>query len=145
MTAENGPTGSPSPDSANPAGLGGLLAGLVAGLAQLFRHEVDLARAEARQSLSRVKAALALIVVALILAFVGLHVAAATATAALVALGVGPVLSPAIVTAVVLGVALLCLWAAARRLSAASLIPHRTVDAVRRTGKTIVNMVKSDA
>lgn len=145
MTEGNGPSGSPSPDPAAAAGIGGLLGGLFAGLAQLFRHEIALAKAEAGASLGRLKTGLILLAIALILALVALNVAATTAIAALVWAGVGPVLSPALVTLAGLGLAALCLWAALRRLSARSLTPRRTIAALRENGETLVNMVKSDA
>ena len=157
MTEDDRPAGGPPPDPAEaaaagigaagiaPDGLGGLLKGLFAGLAQLFRHEIALAGAEARQSLDRLKTGLLLLAAALILALVALHVVAATAVAALIAAGVGPVLSPALVALAGLGLAALCLWAALHRLSARSLTPHRTMAALRRNGETLVNLVKSDA
>ena len=152
MTEDDRPAGGPPPDAAKAAaagigaaGLGGLLDGLFAGLAQLFRHEIALAGAEARQSLGRLKTGLILLAVALILALVALNVVAATAVAALVAAGVGPVLSPALVALAGLGLAALCLWAALRRLSARSLTPRRTMAALRRNGETLANMVNPDA
>ena len=152
MTDNAHPSGDPPPGPAEaaaagnaPAGLAGLLDGLFAGLAQLFRHEIALAGAEARQSLGRLKTGLLLLAAALILALVALNVVAATAVAALIAAGVGPVLSPALVALAGLGLAALCLWAALRRLSARSLTPRRTMAALRRNGETLVNMVKSDA
>lgn len=145
MTERPQSSGSPPPDPARTAGIGGLLEGLLAALAQLFRHEIDLARSELLQSLGRLKTGLILLAVALILALVGLHVGADTATAALIAAGVGPVLSPALVAAAVMALAVLCLWAALRRLSARSLTPRRTLAALRENGETLVNMVKPDA
>lgn len=152
MTESAGPSGDPPPGPADAAGagtgragLGGLLKALFAGLAQLLRNEVALARAEARQSLGRLKTGLLLLAVALILALVALNVVATTAIAVLVAAGVGPVLSPALVALAGLGLAALCLWAALRRLSARSLSPRRTIAALRQNGETLVNMVKSDA
>ena len=152
MTDNAHPSGDPPPGPAEaaaagnaPAVLAGLLDGLFAGLAQLFRHEIALAGAEARQSLGRLKTGLLLLAATLILALVALNVVAATAVAALIAAGVGPVLSPALVALAGLGLAALCLWAALHRLSARSLTPHRTMAALRRNGETLVNLVKSDA
>jgi hypothetical protein len=145
VTEDPRPSGGPSPDPAASAGLVGLLEGLAAGLARLFRHQMALAGAEARQSLARLRTGLLLLALAALLALVALHVAAATAVAALVAAGVGPVLSPLAVTLALLALVGLSLWAGLRRLSARSLMPHRTLAAMRQNGETLVNMVKSDA
>jgi phosphatidylglycerophosphate synthase len=144
VTETSGPSDRP-PDAGEPQGLAGLLEGLRAALAQLFRHQIALAGSEAQQSLGRLKTGLVLLALALVLALVTLNAAASAAIAALVAAGLGPVLSPALVALAGLGLVVLCLWAALQRLSARSLLPHRTMAALRRNGETLVNMVKSDA
>lgn len=56
-----------------------------------------------------------------------------------------PARSPALVALAALMLAVVCLRAALRRLSARNLAPRRTIAALRKNGETLVNMVKSDA
>ena len=142
---DSSPTASPPPPPGAAPGIGGLLDELFAGLAQLFRDEIALARSELRAGVQSLRTGLILLVLAAVLALVALNGAAATAVLALVGAGLSPVLAAGLVAGAVLALAALCLWMGLRRLSASRLKPRRSLAALQRDGETLFNMVKSDA
>ncbi|NHB76007.1 phage holin family protein [Rhodobacter calidifons] len=97
-----------SADQANAAdsGLAGLLLQVVSGVGRLVQGELQLARAEAADSLRSVTSGLGKLAGAAVVALVGLNVLAGAAVGALVHAGLGPVWAALIVGGLMLLLAL---------------------------------------
>lgn len=111
-------------------------------LSNLVRREIDLARAELDENLTRAGIALGMVVGAIVLALTALDVLAAALVAGLAELGIDAGWS-----ALIVGVALaLIAWGMARKgmndLKFSSLAPTRTRDNVQRDAKAIKETLK---
>lgn len=118
-------------------GAGGLLADAMTNVSNLVRNEVDLARAEISENLSRAGVAVGLLAGAGVLAIVALNVLAAAAVAALAEVGMNSGLAALLVAGVVVLIALLLLSKGMRDLKLSSLAPTRTVKNVKRDARAV--------
>lgn len=109
-----------------------LLSEVVAGIGRLVRGELALARAEAADSLKAAGAGVIRIIVAAVLALVGLNVLAGAAVAALATTGMGPVWAALLVGLALCGVAALLLATGRAALQLKGLWPDRAVRGLRR-------------
>ena len=118
-------------DRNDPRSTGSLLTDVLASIGNLLRQEVDLARAEVDQNLKRAAGALGLLVVAIILAFIGLSVLSTAIISALVLAGIGQLWATIIVGLVVLLVAVILTIVGVKRLKLSSIAPTRAARSVR--------------
>jgi drug/metabolite transporter (DMT)-like permease len=124
--------------------LGSLLGDLMADLTELVSKEIQLAKAELSEKVSQATAGVTSLAVGGLVAFAGLLVlldAAVYGVAAL--LGDAPLWAAAlIVGVVVLGIGMVLLLKGRSNLSAESLAPKRTVEAMRQNAETIREQVQ---
>ncbi|AZQ67570.1 phage holin family protein [Silicimonas algicola] len=118
-------------------GAGTLVGSTLEHLSNLVRGEVDLARAELNESLSKTMTAAGLLVGAVVIALVALNVLAAALTAALAETGLGAGWAALIVGGVLLVVALILAMKGRSDLKLQSLAPTRTFANVKRDAQTI--------
>lgn len=116
---------------------GGLLSDAMGNVSALVRNEVDLARAEVSENISRAGVAIGLIAAAGILALVALNVLAAALVAALTEAGLAAGWSALIVGVVLGGVAFLLMKKGTDDLKLSSLAPTRTVKNVQRDAEAV--------
>ena len=114
-----------------------LLSEVVAGIGRLVRGELALAKAEAAENLKAAGTGVIKIIVAAVLALVGLNVLAGAAVAALAATGLGPGWAALLVglALCVVAVVLLATGRAALRLK--GLWPDRAVRGLRRDAAAV--------
>lgn len=110
----------------------------------LVRGEIQLARAEITQSLSRAGVGLALLVGATVMGITALNVAAGAIVAALVAAGLSTAVSAAIVTAIFAVLTLLLGLAGIKSLKSAADAPARMARNLRSDANTLKEIVQND-
>ena len=118
-------------DRNDPRTTGSLLTDVLSSIGNLLRQEVDLARAEVDQNLKRAAGALGLLVVAIILAFIGLSVLSTAIISALVLAGISQLWATILVGLVVLLVAVILTIIGVKRLKLSSIAPTRAARSVR--------------
>jgi uncharacterized membrane protein YqjE len=131
------PETSVATDGTESESAGTLLGSTLEHFSNLVRGEVDLARAELREGMSKSMTAVGLLVGALVLALVALNVLAAALTAALAETGLGAGWAALIVGGVLLIVSLILASKGRNDLKPESLAPTRTLANVRRDAQTI--------
>lgn len=118
-------------DRNDPRSTSSLLSDVLASIGILLRQEVDLARAEVDQNIKRAGAALGLLVVAVVLALVGLSVLSSAAISALVMAGIGQLWATLLVGLVILLIAGILVMVGLKRLKLTSLAPTRAARNLR--------------
>lgn len=114
-----------------------LLGDVVARASRLVRLEIDLAKAEVRENLSRAGVGLAVVAVAFLLALTALDVLAAAAVAALASAGMAAGAAALVIGGLLLGVAaVLAAWGV-KSLKPSNLAPDRTARNLKRDAKMI--------
>ncbi|MFQ6551810.1 phage holin family protein [Aestuariibius insulae] len=103
----------------------------------LVRSEVDLAKAEITQNLTRAVKGIVLIVVATVLAITALHVLAGALVAAFVQLGLTPGLAALAVAALFGGVAAVMIMMGVNALKLSSIAPTRTAKNLKRDANAV--------
>lgn len=116
---------------------GGLLQDAMGNVSALVRNEVDLARAEINQNLSKAGMAVGLIAGGAIIIVVALNVLAAALVAALTEAGLDPGWSALIVGVILGGIAYLLIQKGSSDLKLSSLAPTRTARNVRRDAEAV--------
>jgi len=114
-----------------------LVADLGTSLSTLFRQEIQLARAETAEKISRAGAAVAAIGAGAILGLAGLIVLLEAIVIAIADAGLPPAAAAAIVGGVVVIVAAILVYVGMRALRATNLAPRRTVDALKRDAHVV--------
>ncbi|MBK5926436.1 phage holin family protein [Rhodobaculum claviforme] len=127
-------TGTDTPRSA-----ADMMSGLMGNVSNLVRNEVDLARAETAESLSRVGGILAWMAVALVLGIVGLNLLAVSLVSALVWAGLDPQWATLAVGLGLLVLAAVVLLSARSALHQIGFMPTRTARNVQRDAAAIRN------
>ncbi|ABD55127.1 phage holin family protein [Jannaschia sp. CCS1] len=116
---------------------GGLLSDALGNVSGLVRSEVDLARAEISENLTKAGVAVGLIAGAAIIALVALNVLAAALVAALTEAGIDAGWSALIVGAILAIVAFVLMGKGINDLKLSSLAPTRTVKNVQRDAAAV--------
>lgn len=116
----------------NPRGPAGLISDVLTHVSNLVRKEVDLARAEIGENVSRAGIAIGLLVGAMVVALVALNVLAAALVAALTELGLAAGWSALIVGGGLAIVAFVMVTKGLSDLKLTSLAPSRAAKNVRR-------------
>jgi protein-S-isoprenylcysteine O-methyltransferase Ste14 len=126
-------------DQTNPANksAAGLLSDAIAHMSSLVRKEVDLARAEVSENVSRAGVAVGLLAGALVIALTALNVLAAALVAALAETDLGPGWSALIVGLVLAAIALVLALRAKNDLKLSSIAPTRAAKNVQRDAQAI--------
>ena len=106
-------------------------------ISSLLRKELQLARLEISENLARARTGAILIVVAVILAFVGLSSLIEAVTLGLIAWGLEPWLAALLVGSGLILIALVLTLVASRMLKNASPVPTETINTVKRDMKTL--------
>ena len=114
-----------------------LVSEVVAGIARLVRGELDLARAEAAEGLRAVRSGLTKILLAAILALVGLNVLAGAAVAGLAATGLGPIWAAVTVGVALCVVAFVLVISGRAALRLRGLWPDRALRGLRRDAEAV--------
>jgi ABC-type uncharacterized transport system permease subunit len=115
----------------------GLLSDAIAHMSSLVRKEVDLARAEISENVSRAGVAVGLLAGALVLALTALNVLAAALVAGLAETDLGPGWSALIVGLVLGAIALFLALKAKNDLKLSSIAPSRTAKNVQRDAQAL--------
>jgi ABC-type uncharacterized transport system permease subunit len=115
----------------------GLLSDAIAHMSSLVRKEVDLARAEISENVSRAGVAVGLLAGALVLALTALNVLAAALVAGLAETDLGPGWSALIVGLVLGAIALFLALKAKNDLKLSSIAPTRTAKNVQRDAQAL--------
>lgn len=115
----------------------GLLSDAIAHMSSLVRKEVDLARAEISENVSRAGVALGLLAGALVLALTALNVLAAALVAGLAETDLGPGWSALIVGLVLGAIALFLALKAKNDLKLSNIAPTRTAKNVQRDAQAL--------
>lgn len=116
-----------------------MMSGLMGNVSNLVRNEVDLARAETAESLSRAGGILAWMAVALVLGIVGLNVLAASLVSVLVWAGLDPQWATLAVGLGLLVIAAVIFLSARSALHQIGFMPTRTARNVQRDAAAIRN------
>jgi MFS family permease len=116
---------------------GGLLSDALSNVSSMVRNEVDLARAEVSENVSRAGVAIGLIAGAAIIALVALNVLAAALVAALTEAGLDAGWSALIVGVVLAVIAFVLIGKGVNDLKLSSLAPTRTVKNVKRDAEAV--------
>lgn len=116
---------------------GGLMSDALANVSGLVRSEVDLARAEISENLTKAGVAVGLIAGAAIIALTALNVLAAALVAALTEAGIDAGWSALIVGAVLAIVAFVLMGKGVNDLKLSSLAPTRTIKNVQRDAAAV--------
>jgi protein-S-isoprenylcysteine O-methyltransferase Ste14 len=126
-------------DQTNPTNksAAGLLSDAIAHMSSLVRKEVDLARAEVSENVSRAGVAVGLLAGALVLALTALNVLAAALVAGLAETDLGPGWSALIVGLVLAAIALFLALKAKNDLKLSSIAPTRTAKNVQRDAQAL--------
>ena len=131
-------TGTTATESANPLKAApGLLSEALTHVSNLVRKEVDLARTEVSENLTRAGVAIGLLVGAIVVALVALNVLAAALVAALTALGLDAGWAAIIVGGGLAIVAGIMVAKGLNDLKLSSIAPTRTAKNVRRDAETV--------
>ncbi len=123
---------------------GGLLGDALGHMSALVRNEVDLARAEVNENLTRAGVAIGLLAGAVVVALVALNVLAAALVAALTAAGIPAGWSAIIVGVVLAIIAYLMVKKGTDDLKLNSLAPTRTAANVRRDAQAVKETVNDN-
>ncbi len=115
----------------------GLVGDLLGHVSSMVRNEVDLARAEIGESVSRATGSVVLLVVAAVIGLTALDVLAGAAVAALAETGLAPGWAALIVGGGLTIVALILLIRGRNNLKLSNLAPRRTARNVRRDANTV--------
>lgn len=107
-----------------------LIGDLITHVTELFRKEIQLFRVEINEAMGKIVSAGIMLGAAFLLGFVGLIYLAGAAVLGIVAAGLAPVWAVLIVGGGLALIALILALVGKSRLSASSLKPHRTVDAL---------------
>lgn len=134
----NGRTGS----GADTPSAAGLAARALDQSRALMRRELDLARAEADASMTRLGAALGLLAGALVLALVALNVLAGALVVALAEVGVDPAWGAVIVGLALAVIAAIMVGIATKQLRDVKLAPNRVAGSVREDARMAKEAVK---
>lgn len=118
-------------------GAGSLLTETLASISSLVRKEVDLARTEVNENLSRAATALGLIAGGAIVALVALNVLAAALVAGITELGLEAGWSSLLVGAAFAVIAFVMLTKGSNDLKLSSLAPTRTAKNVQRDAEAV--------
>jgi uncharacterized membrane protein YqjE len=121
----------------SPKTTGEMMADIMSNVSNLVRNEVDLARAEIGESLTKAGAALGSMALALILAITGLNVLAAALVAFVVWAGLEPAWASLMVGVALLVIAFAIFAAAKSALKQIGFVPTRTAQNVSRDVATI--------
>lgn len=116
---------------------GGLLSDAMSNISNLVRNEVDLARAEISENISKAAVAVGLIAGAAIIALVALNVLAAALVAALTEAGLDAGWAALIVGVILGGIGFFLMSKGLNDLKLSSLAPTRTVKNVRRDAEAV--------
>lgn len=130
------PTPTPQHQNKSPAGL---LSEALNHITSLVRKEVDLARAEISQNVTRAGVAVGLLVAAIVAALTALNVLAAALVAGLNELGLGAGWSALIVGAGFAIVAAILVIKGVNDLKAVSIAPTRTAENVKKDVDAVAN------
>jgi membrane protein implicated in regulation of membrane protease activity len=122
-----------------------LLANALHRITDLIRGELDLARAEAAQTVRNIGVGLALIVGATVMILTALNVAAGAIVAALVTNGVSAPIAASIVTAVFAVLAVILAFAGIKALKSTINAPRRVAKNLRRDVNTVQESIRDDA
>lgn len=133
---------SPLPNDDSPARL---LGDVVGGFSRLVRGEIALAKAEAEQSVQKTVTAGVQVLIGAVLAIVSLHVLAAAAVAAAVALGLSPLWASVAVGTALLLLAFGFIQYGLALLRPSNIAPRRTLRSLRQSAETLKTMVTDDA
>ena len=134
-TANNATTATSPLDSVRAAP--GLVNEVLTHVSNLVRKEVDLARTEVSENVTRAGVAIGLLVGALVVALVALNVLAAALVAALTAAGIPAGWSAIIVGGVLAIIAFIMVSKGVNDLKLSSLAPTRTAKNVQRDAETV--------
>jgi hypothetical protein len=115
----------------------GLLSDAIAHMSSLVRKEVDLARAEVSENMSRAGVAIGLLAGALVIALTALNVLAAALVAGLAETDLGPGWSALIVGLVLGAIALFLALKAKNDLKLSNIAPTRTAKNVQRDAQAL--------
>lgn len=115
----------------------GLVGDLMGHVTSMVRNEVDLARAEIGESVSRATGSVVLLIVAAVIGLTALDVLAGAAVAALAETGLAAGWAALIVGGVLTVVALILLIRGRNNLKFSNLAPRRTARNVRRDASTV--------
>ena len=124
-------------ETQTPRGATGLVTDVLEHVANLVRKEMDLARAEVSENVTKAGVAIGLLAGALIVALVALNVLAAALVAALTELGLAGGWAALIVGAVLAIAAFAMVAKAVNDLKASSFAPTRTAKNVRRDAAVV--------
>jgi uncharacterized membrane protein len=116
---------------------GGLLSDAMSNVSSLVRGEVDLARAEISENVTKAGVAVGMIAGAAIIALVALNVLAAALVAALAEAGFNAGLAALIVGGALAAIAFVLIGKGVSDLKLSSLAPTRTAKNVRRDAETV--------
>jgi MFS family permease len=116
---------------------GDLLSDALTNVSSMVRNEVDLARAEVSENVSRAGVAIGLIAGAAIIALVALNVLAAALVAALTEAGLDAGWSALIIGVVLAVIAFVLIGKGVNDLKLSSLAPTRTVKNVKRDAEVV--------
>lgn len=116
---------------------GDLLSDALSNVSSMVRNEVDLARAEVSENVSRAGVAIGLIAGAIVIALVALNVLAAALVAALTEAGLDAGWSALIVGVVLAVIAFILIGKGVNDLKLSSLAPSRTVKNVKRDAEAV--------
>lgn len=120
------------------------LSGVIAAAAALVGKEIALAKAEFARAVDEAKGAVIQLVIAAVLAMVGLNVLAGAVVAAIIELGLSPLWAAALVGVVFLGLALGFAQSARSKLQMSNLAPNRSKDNLKRDLDTLSAAVKGE-
>lgn len=132
-------------DAAPGQGPGAIMADMLSSVSRLVQGEVALAKAEAAERLQSARQGIVQITVAVLLGITATNVLAATAVAAVMAMGLSLLWALLIVGSILLLFALGFAQQAARLMREAGAPPRRTARSLRRDVETLQTMVKPDA
>ncbi|MFO6465751.1 phage holin family protein [Jannaschia sp. KMU-145] len=124
-------------DEPRAKGATGIIGDVLGHVSNLIRKEVDLARSEINENLTRAGIAIGLLVGALVIALVALNVLAAALVAAITELGIDAGWSALIVGGLLAVVAFAMVAKGINDLKLSSLAPTRTVKNVRRDAEAV--------
>jgi len=119
-----------------------LLSTLVTQMSTLFRQEIRLARTETSENITRMTNGGMMLAVAAVVILPGLVLFLEAIAAMLVAGGMEPRWSLLVVSVVTLAVGAILVFVGLGRLNAASLMPDRTIEQVRRDASTVKEQVR---
>ena len=120
----------------------GLVSDVLTHVSNLVRKEVDLARTEVSENVTRAGIAVGFLVGALVIALVALNVLAAALVAALTALGLDAGWAAIIVGGVLALIAFLMVSKGIKDLKLSSLAPTRTARNVQRDAETVKESIQ---